>query len=428
MKHLMVSSSENAHINQSMIEPSETNNPSLVKPGRSHRLRRCSTFLIAGLMLVCVLITGLSALSNILLPAHTPAAGQLSELDKARLAEAFHLRSELGDMLWQGWGQENIPMILYNEDYTFLVGYPNPPSGWVKVPGNETRGGPWEAVPNDLLEGQTYYRQRLADPTITPQAFTVLVGDRWVSSLPSREWMEIQLGNEIKASTHPFLRPAFPYRLAARLFLSAAGGVDSYIGGLLHESFHAYEGIHVSGRISTVENLYNQNQSHYPWESGAFAGDWQVELNLLADAVQAKSDEQATDLARQFLVQRQKRRAAANLDADLINLERQKEWEEGLAKYTELAIWRLAATTASYHPLPALVGDFGFQNYTNFNQRWSQEIEQIRRMANDQGDTRFYYSGLAQATLLDRLAPDWKTKIMGEHLFLEDLLKDAVNK
>jgi hypothetical protein len=421
-----MSSSEGARMGQLPIEPSETNNSSTAKLGRAYRLRRCSTFVIAGLMLVCVLVTGLSILSNNLLPAHTPATGLLSGLDKARLAEAFHLRSELGDTLWQGWGLENIPMILYNEDYAFLVGYPDPPTGWVKVPGGQSRGGPWEAVPNDTFEGQTYYRQQLVDPSITPQAFAVLIGGRWVSSLPSREWMQIELGNNFKESTPPFLRPVFPYRLAARLFLSAAGGVDTYIGGMLHESFHAHEGIHAPGRIAAAENLFNQNQNRYPWESKALAGDWQVELNLLADAVQAKSDEDATELARQFLVQRQKRRADAGLDADLINLERQKEWEEGLAKYTELSIWRLAATTASYHPLPAMVNDPGFKNYANFSPRWSQEIEQIRRMANDQGDTRFYYSGLAQAALLDRLAPDWKTKIMMDDVFLEDLLKDAV--
>jgi hypothetical protein len=91
-----------------------------------------------------------------------------------------------------------------------------------------------------------------------------------------------------------------------------------------------------------------------------------------------------------------------------------------------LAIWRLAATTSSYEPLPALAGDPGFKDYANFDQRWSQEIEQVRRMASDQGDGRFYYSGLAQAAILDRLAPDWRTKAMAESVLLEDLLRDTV--
>ncbi len=34
-------------------------------------------------------------------------------------------------------------MILYDDAYAFLVGYPDPPPGWVKIPGNETQGGSW---------------------------------------------------------------------------------------------------------------------------------------------------------------------------------------------------------------------------------------------------------------------------------------------
>jgi hypothetical protein len=347
-------------------------------------------------------------------------------VDKARLAESFHLRRELGDTLWPGWGQEDIPMILYNEEHAFLVGYPDPPPGWVKVPGGESLGGPWQAVPGDTFEGQTYYRQRLSDPAITPGAFTELIGDRWTASLLTRTWMEIGLGNDFKESMPSILQAVFPYRLAARLFLTVTGGVDSYITALLHESFHAFEGLRNPERLSTAETLYNQNQSRYPWDSESFSDDWQVELDLLADAVQAESDAEAAELARQFLEQRQKRREAANLDVNLIDLERQKEWEEGLAKYTELSIWRLADATESYQPLPGMTGDPGFHGYTNASLRWSQEIDQIRRMANDQGDTRFYYSGLAQAALLDRLAPEWKTKILSGDVFLEDMLKEAV--
>ncbi len=147
--------------------------------------------------------------------------------------------------------------------------------------------------------------------------------------MPAREWMEITLGNEFKESMPAFLRPVFPYRLAARLFLSAAGGVDAYIGALLHESFMHLKASATRRGLYTAETLYNQNQDRYPWESSSSVEDWQVELNLLADAVQANLDEEVTGLVRQFLVQRQKRRVAANLDADLINLERQKEWEEG---------------------------------------------------------------------------------------------------
>ena len=116
-----------------------------------------------------------------------------------------------------------------------------------------------------------------------------------------------------------------------------------YICATLHESFHAFEAIRARDRLLAAETVYNGNAGRYPYGDSAFAADWQTELDLLADAVQAKSDTEAIELARQFLANREKRRTAVNLDSALIDLERLKEWEEGLAKYTELAIWRLAS-------------------------------------------------------------------------------------
>jgi len=317
-------------------------------------------------------------------------------------------------------------MILYNENYAFLVDYPNPSPGWKKVPGNETRGGTWEAVPDDAFEGQIYYRQRLTDPSVTPEAYTVLVGDRWVSSLGSREWMEISLGNDLKNTIPSIVQPFFPYRLAGRVFLSAAGGKDWYILGLLHESFHAFEGMSDPNRLAAAETTFNNHEDRYLWEDEQFRSSWQEEMNLLSEAVQAESDAEALELARQFLAHRRERRTSAHLDDDLIALESLKEWEEGLAKYTELSLWRLAASTSSYHPSHAMSIDPGFRSYAGAEQRWSQEIRQIRRMANDEGDSRFYYSGLAQAALLDRLMPEWKNQIMTGDVSLEGLLREAV--
>jgi hypothetical protein len=37
---------------------------------------------------------------------------RLSDLGKARLIEIVHLRRELGDLVWAGWGQADLPPIL----------------------------------------------------------------------------------------------------------------------------------------------------------------------------------------------------------------------------------------------------------------------------------------------------------------------------
>jgi hypothetical protein len=377
---------------------------------------------------LCILGASAAAVSNSMLPSQSAVTDRLSDLDKARAAEALRLRRELGDTLWPGWGAADIPMIFYNEDYVFLVGFPDPPDGWVKIPEFESRGGPWEKVPDDSFDEEEYFRQALVMPGETPEAFVVRIGDRWVSNLLTADWMEIQLGNEFRGMVPPLFQSVFPYRLAARIFLSAAGGHDLYICATLHESFHAFEAIRARDRLLAAEMVYGGNAGRYPYEDPAFTADWQTELDLLADAVQAESEVETAELARQFLDQRQKRRKAANIEAALIDLERLKEWEEGLAKYTELAIWRSAAEDSNYAPLPAMAGDPGFSGYKNFSKIWLQQIQQIRSMAKDDGDTRFYYSGLAQAAILDRLAPGWRTRILTENVAMEELLQEAVKR
>jgi len=74
----------------------------------------------------------------------------------------------------------------------------------------------------------------------------------------------------------------------------------------------------------------------------------------------------------------------------------------------------------------ALAADPDFARYAGFEKRWAQEAAQMGRMAGDEGDGRFYYSGMAQAVLLDRLLPDWKEQALADDVFLEDLLETAV--
>jgi hypothetical protein len=392
----------------------------------ARRRRGCLAAALQGLLLACGLLGLAAGLSNRFLPAHTPAVDRLSALDKARLAESIHLRQELGEALWPGWGQADIPLIAYNQEYAFLVGCPNPPDGWRKIPDGDARGAAWKVVPDDRLEGQPYYRQRLARDGVTPEAFVVWVGERWVASLTTREWMEIALGNQFRDALPPLAQPLIPYRLAGRLFLSATGGEGGYIALTLHEALHAYAGQSDPRRLAAAETVFHEQKSRYPWQDAGLREDWQSELDLLASAVEAQSDAQALALARQFLAQREKRRARAGLDADLVALEGLKEWEEGLAKYTELTIWRMAASSTTYQPLRAMQAIPGWRGYAGAEQRWAQEVQQMRRMAGEDGDTRFYYTGMGQAALLDRFSPGWRGSALAGGQTLEELLRAAV--
>lgn len=105
-----------------------------------------------------------------------------------------------------------------------------------------------------------------------------------------------------------------------------------------------------------------------------------------------------------------------------------KEWEEGIAKYSELTAYRLAGSQSRYQPLAGTAQDSEFEAYRGGQKKWDSEIQQILREANADEDGRFYYTGFAQAALLDRFASGWQSHLFDEDVTLEGLLMAAVGK
>lgn len=378
--------------------------------------------ILAGL---CLAAVGLAAWDNTRLPVRSAVTEVLPPVEKARLVEAQHLRRVVGDEVLPGWGQVEIPVILYNEDYVFLTGYRGvPPDGWASVPQGTRRGSAWEVVPGDDLAGEVYYRQELVSSQAVPQAFTVQVGEGYAASLTSLEFMRIGLREQVRRELPEFLRALFPYRLAGNLLVDSS---DQYISLVLHEAAHAYQGLAAPGRLAAGEQANLMWSAAYPWQNEALIDAWQAELDLLARALRAASGEETRSLALEFIQQRQARRQSVGLRADLVEYERQREWVEGIARYAEISVYRLAAQ-AGYSPLEGMRADPEFRQYRGFNTRWSSEIDQMRRMADDEGDGRFYYSGMAQAVLLDRLAPGWKDRLFEPEVWLDELLVRAVGE
>jgi hypothetical protein len=376
------------------------------------------------LVVLLLALVGLSALSNLSLPTTLVSTGRLSDLQKARVAEARHLQQTLGDAIWPGWSQLDTPYIVHDAEYAYLVGYPNPPPGWMKMPQRQAHGGAWEPVADDTFEGQVYYRQKLTDPNITPENFTVLVGDRWAATLQVKEYMEVAFYAGFREELPPPLRPVFPYRLIWRLLMR---DTDSYIAALLHEGFHAFQGTLAPERLAAAENV-TRFEPRYPWDDADLAEGWQQEVDFLARAVRASSTTEAADLAGQFLSARAARRAATGLAADLVDYERQREWLEGLAKYAEVSVGRAAVHTAGYSPLPEVTADPAFQSYANSETYYTGQLSELPRTSGRSGDTRFYYSGMAQAVLLDRLLPGWQARAFDPTVTLEYLLQDAISR
>jgi hypothetical protein len=388
-----------------------------VSPKSVNNKKAC-LFIPLSLIILCLLGAAVSALSNLGLPQHSTTPDRLSELDKAQLSEVLHLRSNLGDAVWPGWSQADIALIVYNEQYAFLVGYPNPPAGWMKVPSLELRGGPWEEIPGDTFEGGPYYRTAITDPEKTPEGFTVLVGDRWVATFQTREYGEVDFYRGFRQNLPPFISNLVPVRLVWSFLM---GKTDNYIAALEHESFHAYEGILATNQLTAAEQQYSVGEN-YPFD--AMEEPWKREMDVLVKAVQASTDTESINLTREFLQMRASRRAGLSLEQ--IGLEHLKEWEEGLAKYAELEITRQAGTGEGYRPIEGMSQDTNFHNYQGQQQLWDAQLNEAKKTQGRSGDTRFYYSGNALAILLDRLMPGWKPRALPGGEYLDDLLQEVV--
>jgi len=216
----------------------------------------------------------------------------------------------------------------------------------------------------------------------------------------------------------PPLKQIFPYRLLIQ-------PSETQIGAVLHESFHVYQTQIAPERLKTAEAIHRVGDQ-YNSAAESFSAEFTKESALLAQALKADSRADKIDLVRQFIDQRAARRTTYRLDPNLVDYERWLEWEEGTAKYIEVASLKQAFETSSYQPLEELVRlDSDFKAYKNFGQRWSQEMIQLQYVTTA-GEQQFYMSGMAEAFLLDDLLPGWKDQYWNEDVFLEDLLAMAI--
>jgi hypothetical protein len=313
-------------------------------------------------------------------PAAKPAVPEpspfLSARDKELLAEALRLKRILGDEVWPGFGSAAIPVIIYNEGYEFLTG-----------PVNPLPRPPWVKVEKDDFSGQPYYRR----PAQNPQAFAVDLGEQWAGSMTSLETMMNR-----KVRINP----------------------DFYVVLVLHEVFHAFQATVEPARFREANAMYVLEKK-YPAKEPAFAKAWTEEGALLAAAVKAKDREETLDRVRAFLRQRDSRREPLLFSIVTADYECQLEWLEGLAKYAEIRFYELAAARAKE---PA------FAAYKPGLPYWTWDFVRLdKQLGTQEGDLRFYLSGMAQARILDRLSPDWKVRFLKDGGTTEDRLRALIS-
>jgi len=373
------------------------------KPIKQKRFLKVIPIIILSLVGLCLLTVGISFITNQFLPEASSTPEKLSQQDLAHGKEALNLMDELGSQTWPGF-KANIPLLIWNDEYAFLLNSEEHLAGWDRFEDAKVNGFP------------VYVQENNADY----QAFTEkLSNGRYVGSMATKNAMNIGFINLFKENLPPIVSQIFPYRL---ILLST----DHYITALVHESLHAYQAENYPERFEDGETAYSSTES-YEALFESMSEDWQLEIQVLVDTLNEENQSDQIERINNFLEIRENRRSKANLGTNLILYEKRYEWLEGSAKYIELEIWKNAANASSYQPVEEIAIDEDFDGYQGYQKRWNNELTNMKNAAKNGGDTLFYYSGMLQARLLDKLMPEWKTRIGEPGIWYEDLLKEAVN-
>lgn len=338
----------------------------------------------------------------------------ISVIEQNRLKEIDHLRASIGDHIWPGFSDQVIPVILYNEAYVFLSGITNPETGWKTIPFNKPMGVSW----TDMNSTLPYFRQPIISSEQVPEAFTVKVGDYYAASITTKEWTEIKLTQMIESDLPSFIKPVFPYFLLTNKLNS-----DWHISAIIHESFHALQADKAPERVLSAE-ASNTFERSYPWKNPDFREAWLNERLLLGWILKTRDDQSFRERTKEWLKLRESRRHTFNTPK-LTEYEQEREWLEGMAKYAEIRSLVLASNAELYEPLPAMKADRDFNYYKNASKNRNREIKQLQSDLQF-SETIFYYTGWAQAEILDRLVHDWKSRALESGVYLDDMIRLAI--
>jgi hypothetical protein len=311
-------------------------------------------------------------------------APRISQADRIRLAEAFRIGEQLGDRVWKGWSKAPFAVLLVTPDYEFLVRHPSPSAEFVKT-GYDT-----------LLKSEIYYRKRVYAPNLLA-TFPAVNG---ISTIVVGQ----PLNTDARTST-------------------------PWVVTLLHEHFHQLQDSDPTFYPAVnALNLARGDQTGmwmlnypFPYERDEIKKQFSILGRALADALRPASSKQFKASLRAYLEARSQLKGM--LAADDYKYFSFQLWKEGVARYTEYRIARLAAT--SYQP----TAEFrSLEDFTAFKQvagsiraRIMSELEAVA--LDKQQRVAFYAVGAAEALLLDRANPGWQQRYLTEKFTLEKFFR-----
>jgi len=311
----------------------------------------------------------------------------LSEVDRIRLREAFALGANLGNRVWADWDQAPFAVLLVTPETEFLIRHPNPTRDFILLSHDR------------FLKSNIYFRKRSFSTTLLA-TFPAVNG---ISTIVVGQ----AENTDAKTST-------------------------AWVVTLLHEHFHQLQ----DSQPNTFQDVTALNLSRgdtsgmwmlnyaFPYDSPAVKQQINALSRMLADAVETKGKHEFSAKVVEYLAARQVLKKL--LSPDDYNYFSFQLWKEGIARFTEYRIARLAAEKQKPSKAFQDLKDFtsfksvadAIQN-TILRELTTLELDQYKRVA-------FYPIGAGEGLLLDRINPHWQRQYFAEKFYLERYFKKSL--
>ena len=270
-----------------------------------------------------------------------------------------------GDDIIKGF-KEDTDLIIFNDRYEFLI------SDNEAVPG-------WSFVGNNADLGKKIFR-RNAD---NPQAFAMLVGDKWIGSMGTQNRL------------NKFMVNAVPLFFPPQVIILDD---EHYKATIIHEKVHAWQANNNKDRFVSIKTLHDVCEGYY--DSQEFNEIILQEAYYLEQAILAEKYEEVLAYSKEFLEMRERRRTVCKMSMADIQNEIDFEWLEGLARYAE------------------------YKASINSNSLVAKELLDIDQKVKVKRDDRYYTLGMGQALVLDKLQKEWKSKVLDDNFSMEEYMKE----
>lgn len=304
---------------------------------------------------------------------------RLPETDRIRLAEAFRIGAALGNRVWEDWDKAPFAVLLVTPEHEFLLRHPQPAQDFTLI-GYDS-----------LLQSNVHFRKRTQSP-------------HFLATFPAVGGISTIVIGQAENTSAKTSTP--------------------WVVTMLHEHFHqlqdsqpdfytAVAALNLSGGDQTGMWMLNYP---FPYADPEVSRQFTALSTLLAEMIRTRKHNDFTGGFVAYLNAR--RKFEKMLSPDDYNYLSFQLWKEGVARYTEYRIARLAAL--EYQPSETFLALHDFKPFADLADELFENI--LRELTTFKLDEHrrglFYPFGAAEALLLDSVNPKWQDRYFAEKFHL----------